>query len=68
MHRCGCRIFVINFFYKNINDFVSVWTQIFELCVDSEVNVYRDTLKKDIQSFWIYVKIGYENFSFHISW
>ena len=36
-------------------------TQIFELCVDSEIKVYRDTFKKDI-SFWIYVKIRYENF------
>ena len=36
-------------------------TQIFELWVDSEIKVYRDTFKKDI-SFWIYVKSRYENF------
>ena len=29
--------------------------------MDSEIKVYRDTLKKDI-SFWIYVKNRYENF------
>ena len=29
--------------------------------MDSEVKVYKDTFKKDI-SFWIYVKIRYENF------
>ena len=29
--------------------------------MDSEIKVYRDTFKKDI-SFWIYVKIRYENF------
>ena len=34
--------------------------------MNSEVKVYRDTFKKDI-SFWIYVKLRYENFSFHIS-
>ena len=28
--------------------------------MDSEFKVYRDTFKKDI-SFWIYVKIRYEN-------
>ena len=33
----------------------------FELWVDSEIKVYKDTFKKDI-SFWIYVKIRYENF------
>ena len=33
----------------------------FELLVNSEIKVYRDTFKKDI-SFWIYVKIQYENF------
>ena len=36
-------------------------TQVFELWVDSEIKVYRDTFKKDI-SCWIYVKIRYENF------
>ena len=41
-------------------------TQIFELWVDTEVKVYRDTFKKDV-SFRIYVKIRYENFSFHIT-
>ena len=39
--------------------------QIFELWVDTEVKVYRDTFKKDI-SFWVYVKIRYGNFSFQI--
>ena len=58
--------FVINLFGKKINDFVTFGTQKFELCVDTDVKVYRDTLKKDI-SFWIYVKIRYENFSFHTS-
>ena len=29
--------------------------------MDSEIKVYRDTFKTDI-SFWIYVKIRYENF------
>ena len=29
--------------------------------MDSEIKVYWDTFKKDI-SFWIYVKIPYENF------
>ena len=29
--------------------------------MDSEIKVYRDTFKKDI-SFWIYVKLSYENF------
>ena len=29
--------------------------------MDSEIKVYRDTFKKDI-SFWMYVKIRYENF------
>ena len=29
--------------------------------MDSEVKFYRDTFRKDI-SFWIYVKIRYENF------
>ena len=29
--------------------------------MDSEIKVCRDTFKKDI-SFWIYVKIRYENF------
>ena len=36
-------------------------TQFFELWVDSEIKVYRDTFKKDI-SFWIYVNFRYENF------
>ena len=36
-------------------------TQTFELWVDSEIQVYRDTYKKDIL-FLIYVKIRYENF------
>ena len=36
-------------------------TQSFELWVDSEIKVYRDTFKKDI-SFCIYVKNRYENF------
>ena len=36
-------------------------TQTFELWVDSEIQVYRDTYKNDIL-FWIYVKIRYENF------
>ena len=36
-------------------------TQIFELWMDSEIKLYSDTFKKDI-SFWIYVKIRYENF------
>ena len=40
-------------------------TQIFELWVDSEIKVYRDTLRKNI-SFWIYVKIRYENFHFSV--
>ena len=34
-------------------------TQIFELWVDSEIKVYKDTFKKDI-SFWMYVKLRYE--------
>ena len=55
-----CRCFVINLF-DYINDFVTFGTQIFELYVDSEIKVYRDIFKKDI-SFWIYVKIWYENF------
>ena len=29
--------------------------------MDSEIKVYRDTFKKDI-SFWIYVKLRYDNF------
>ena len=29
--------------------------------MDSETKVYRDTFKRDV-SFWIYVKIRYENF------
>ena len=33
--------------------------------MDTEVKVYRDTLKKDIL-FWKYAKIRYENFSFLI--
>ena len=44
-----------------MNDFVTFGKQIFELLVDSEIKVYRDTFKKNI-SFWIYVKIRYENF------
>ena len=35
--------------------------QIFELWVDSEIKVYRDTFENDI-SLWIYVRIRYENF------
>ena len=38
---------------------------LFELSVDSEIKVYRDTFKKDI-SFWIYVKIRYENFHYSV--
>ena len=34
--------------------------------MDSEIKVYRDTLKKDIL-FWIYVKIRYENFHYSVS-
>ena len=32
-------------------------TQIFELWVDSDIKVYRDTVKKDISfwMFWIYM-------------
>ena len=63
VHRYGCLFFVINLFDKKIKDFVTFRTQIFELRVDSEVKVYKDKFKKDI-SFWIYVKIRYENFSF----
>ena len=37
----------------------------FLIWVDTEVKVYRDAFKKDI-SFWVYVKIRYGNFSFHI--
>ena len=48
-------------FWLKENDFVNFGTQIFELWVDSEIKVYRDTFIKDI-SFWIYVKIRYENF------
>ena len=44
-----------------MSDFVTFGTQIFELWVDSEIQVYTDTFKKDI-SFWIYVKNLYENF------
>ena len=33
--------------------------------MDSEINVDRDTFKKDI-SFWIYVKIRYENFHYSV--
>ena len=33
--------------------------------MDSEINVYRDTFKKDIL-FWIYVKIRYENFHYSL--
>ena len=40
-------------------------TQIFELWVDSEIKVYRDTFKKNI-SLWIYVKIRYENFHWSV--
>ena len=35
-------------------------TQIFELWVDGEIKVYMD--QKGYISFWIYVKIRYENF------
>ena len=34
--------------------------------MDTEVKVHRYTFRKDIL-FWIYVKIRYENVSFHIS-
>ena len=44
--------FVINLFDKKINDFVTFGTQIFELWVDNEIKVYRDTFKKNI-SFWM---------------
>ena len=54
-------IFCDKSFWQKINDFVTFGTQIFELWVDSEIKIYRDTFKKDI-SFWIYVKIRYENF------
>ena len=33
--------------------------------MDSEITVFRDTFKKDI-SFWIYVKIRYENFHYSV--
>ena len=33
--------------------------------MDSEIKVYRDTFKKDI-SFWIYVRIQYENFQYSV--
>ena len=29
--------------------------------MDSEIKVYRDTFKKDL-SFWIYLKVWYENY------
>ena len=68
VHLCGCGFFVINLFDKNINDFVTFGTQIFELRVDTEVKVYRGTFQKDTCIlFWIYVKYRYKNFSFHIS-
>ena len=54
-----CRLLVVNLFYQKKKRFCDFWDT--ELWVDIEIKVYSDALKKDI-SFWIYVKIRYENF------
>ena len=64
VHRCGCRFFVINLLtilWLLGDRFLNCeWTLI------TEVKIHRDKFKNDI-SFWIYVKIRHENFSFNIS-